>query len=104
VSQKQTTKKSADHNNRTKAILSFVLLLLGKFTCSDLRSAVHDLYTISYENLTKQIQSEGLPSNESKKLAQDIIVVKAKYLFIVSLYSLQISGYGGSMQSLTGKE
>ncbi len=41
----------------------------------------------------KKIKFEDLLCNESKKQAQDIIEVKAKYLFIVSLYSVQIEDY-----------
>jgi len=76
-----------------KQTFSFGLLVLGKLTCQDLRSSLHDLYTINYENLVKQIKFESLLCNESKRLAQDIIEVKAKYLFIVSLYSVQIDDY-----------
>jgi len=63
---------------------------------------LHDLHTINNENLIKQIQFEGLLCNESKKLAQDIIEVKAKYLFIVSLYSLQIKDYKRVRREYTG--
>jgi len=41
----------------------------------------------------KKIKFEDLLCIESKKQAQDIIEVKAKYLFIVSLYSVQIEDY-----------
>jgi len=43
----------------------------------------------------EQIKFEGSFSIESKKMAQDIIIVKAKYLFIASLYYVQIKDYKG---------
>ena len=63
---------------------------------------LHDLHTINNENLIKEIKFEDLLCNESKKLALDIIEVKAKYLFIVSLYSLQIKDYKGVRREYAG--
>jgi len=50
----------------------------------------------------RQIKLEGPFCNESKKLAQDIILVKAKYLFIVSLYYTQIENYNGVQREYAG--